>query len=106
MREKISKEYEEISSKNVKWFLIKSVIIKDEKISVTEKDLNDKIKEFETMNPNQISEIKKFYKEDKNKNKLKEDLINYNLFNSLENYFINKVKEISTDKIREKKDNK
>ena len=45
-------------------------------------------------------------KEDKNKNKLKEDLINYNLFNSLENYFINKVKEISTDKIREKKDNK
>ena len=26
------------------------------------------------MNPNQISEIKKFYKEDKNKNKLKEDL--------------------------------
>jgi len=104
--EKISKEYEEISSKNVKWFLIKSVIIKDEKINVTEKDLNDKIKEFETMNPNQVSEIKKFYKEDKNKNKLKEDLINYNLFNSLENYFINKVKEISTDKIREKKDNK
>ena len=51
-------------------------------------------------------EIKKFYKEDKNKNKLKEDLINYNLFNSLENYFINKVKEVSTDKIREKKDNK
>ena len=104
--DKISKEYEEISSKNVKWFLIKSVIIKDEKISVTEKDLNDKIKEFETMNPNQVSEIKKFYKEDKNKNKLKEDLINYNLFNSLENYFINKVKEVSTDKIREKKDNK
>ena len=101
--EKMSKEFESISSKNVKWYMIKSMLIKEEKINISEKDINAKIEEFEKQNPTKINEIKKFYKDEKNKSKLKEDLINYNLFNSLEKYFINKVKEISTDKIRNKK---
>ena len=101
--EKMSKEFENVSSKNVKWYMIKSMLIKEENISISEKDINAKIEEFEKQNPAQVNEIKKFYKDEKNKSKLKEDLINYNLFNSLEKYFINKVKEISTDKIRNKK---
>ena len=32
-----------------------------------------------------------------------EDLVNFNLFSNLEKYFINKVKELSTDKIKDKK---
>ena len=101
--EKMSKEFESISAKNVKWYMIKSILLKQENINVSDKDINDKIEEFEKQNPTQVNEIKKFYKDEKNKSKLKEDLINYNLFNSLEKYFINKVKEISTDKIRNKK---
>ena len=83
--------------------MIKRMLIKEENINISEKDINIKIEEFEKQNPTQVNEIKKFYKDEKNKSKLKEDLINYNLFNSLEKYFINKVKEISTDKIRNKK---
>ena len=101
--EKMSKEFESVSSKNVKWYMIKSMLIKEENINISEKDINIKIEEFEKQNPTQVNEIKKFYKDEKNKSKLKEDLINYNLFNGLEKYFINKVKEISTDKIRNKK---
>jgi len=101
--EKMSKEFESISAKNVKWYMIKSILLKQENINVSDKDINDKIEEFEKQNPTQVNEIKKFYKDEKNKSKLKEDLINYKLFNTLEKYFINKVKEISTDKIRNKK---
>jgi len=101
--EKMSKEFESISAKNVKWYMIKSILLKQENINVSDKDINEKIAEFEKQNPTQVNEIKKFYKDEKNKSKLKEDLINYKLFNILEKYFINKVKEISTDKIRNKK---
>jgi len=101
--EKMSKEFESISTKNVKWYMIKSILLKQENINVSDKDINEKIAEFEKQNPTQVNEIKKFYKDEKNKSKLKEDLINYKLFNILEKYFINKVKEISTDKIRNKK---
>jgi len=101
--EKMSKEFESISAKNVKWYMIKSILLKQENINVSDKDINDKIEEFEKQNPTQVNEIKKFYKDEKNKSKLNEDLINYKLFNTLEKYFINKVKEISTDKIRNKK---
>ena len=83
--------------------MIKSILLKQENINVSDKDINEKIAEFEKQNPTQVNEIKKFYKDEKNKSKLKEDLINYKLFNILEKYFINKVKEISTDKIRNKK---
>ena len=101
--EKMSKEFEDVSSKNVKWYMIKNILLKQENIKVSGKDINEKIEEFEKQNPTQINEIKKFYKDEKNQSKLKEDLINYKLFNILEKYFINKVKEISTDKIRNKK---
>ena len=101
--EKISKEFEQISMKNVKWYLIKALIIKNENINISDKDISIKIEEFISLNPSQKSEIKKFYKDEKNKSKLHEDLINYNLFSNLEKYFINKVKEISTDKIKDKK---
>ena len=102
-KEKMSKEFEDVSSKNVKWYMIKNILLKQENINVSDKDINEKIEEFEKQNPTQINEIKKFYKDEKNQSKLKEDLINYKLFNILEKYFINKVKEISTDKIRNKK---
>ena len=83
--------------------MIKNILLKQENINVSDKDINEKIEEFEKQNPTQTNEIKKFYKDEKNQSKLKEDLINYKLFNILEKYFINKVKEISTDKIRNKK---
>ena len=47
-------------------------------------------------------EIKKYYLQDENKQKLKEDLSNQKLYEKLENYFINKTNESSTDKLRKK----
>ena len=101
--DKISKEFEQISMKNVKWYLIKALIVKNEKINISDKDISAKIEEFISLNPSQKAEIEKFYEDEKNKNKLHEDLVNFNLFSNLEKYFINKVKELSTDKIKDKK---
>ena len=101
--ETMGQNFSGAATKNVKWYLIKSLIIRSENITVSNEDLIKKIKEFEQQNSNYLDEIKKFYSDDSNKEKLREDIINQNLFNVLEKYLINKVKDISTDKIRNKK---
>ena len=50
--------------------------------------------------PEYKKDIIKFYSEETNKNKFKEDMLNNKFFSKLENYFINKRKEILTDKIK------
>ncbi len=104
--ETMDKNFSDAAVKNVKWYLIKSEIIKSENIKVSDQDLKKKIKEFEQQNSQYLDEIKKFYSDDSNKQKLREDIVNQNLFNTLEKYLINKVKDVSTDKIRDKRDKK
>ena len=53
--------------------------------------------------PQYKKEIKKYYTDEKNKSKLLEDMTNQKLYESLEKYFINKVKESSTEKLRKNK---
>ena len=100
---KISDTLNENSENSVKWILIRDVLFKDEKVNISDKDLNIFIEDQIKKNPTYKKEIKKYYLENDNKQKLKEDLLNQKLYSSLESYFINKVKENSTDKLRKKK---
>ena len=67
------------------------------------KDVENEIKRLMEQSPSYKKDIKKFYSEDQNKNKLRDDILNGKIFNYLEGFFINKSKEISTDKIKQKK---
>ena len=53
--------------------------------------------------PQYKKDIKKFYTEEQNKNKLTEDILNNKFFSKMDSFFINKTKEVSTDKIKNKK---
>ena len=75
----------------------------DEKVNVSDKDIDVFIDDQIKKNPTYKKEIKKYYLENTNKQKLKEDLLNQNLYSSLEKYFVNKIQENSTDKLRKKK---
>ena len=97
------KNYDQISENNIKWFLAKDRLINEMKISINDNDVEKKIKDFIKDNKDMQGDIKKFYSEDKNKKKLKEDLINEKLFNSLNKFVTNKVSEKSTDELRKKK---
>ena len=102
-KEKMSKEISDLSKNTVKWHLIKELLIKEYKINLQESDIVKQIKDFIEKNPTQKDQINEFYNKPENKQKLAEDLINQSLFKELDKYFINKVKESSTDKIRNKK---
>ena len=100
---KVSDTLNKNSENSVKWILIRDVLFKDQKINISDKDINVFIEDQIKKNPTYKKEIKKYYLENDNKQKLKEDLINQKLYSSLESYFINKAKENSTDKLRKKK---
>tara|TARA_Y100001970_G_scaffold132575_1_gene163612 strand:- start:2467 stop:3762 length:1296 start_codon:yes stop_codon:yes gene_type:complete len=101
--EKMSKDLDNVSNKNIKWLLIREFLVEKEKISLSSKEVEDKIKDFIKETPNYKKDIIKFYSEENNKNKLREDLLSQKFFNKFDNFFINKVKEIKTDKIKQKK---
>jgi len=91
------------STKTVKWILIRDLLLEDEKIRITQDDGNSYIKEQMDKSPQYKKEIKKYYIDEKNKSKLLEDMTNQKLYESLGKYFINKVKESSTEKLRKNK---
>ena len=101
--EKMAKQLDEISDKNIKWLLIREYLVEKENIRLEKNEVDNKIKEMIKESPEHKKDIKKFYTEEQNKNKLTEDILNSKFFNKMDQFFINKTKEISTNKIKKVK---
>ena len=101
--EKMSKDLDDVSNKNIKWLLIREFLVEKEKISLAPDEVENKIKEMIKQSPDHKKEIIKFYNDENNKNKLREDMLSQVFFNKFDSFFINKAKEIKTDKIKQKK---
>ena len=101
--EKMSKDLDDISNKNIKWLLIREFLVEKEKISLSSSDVDNKIQDMIKESPDYKKDIIKFYNDEKNKTKLREDMLSQIFFNKLDKFFINKAKEVKTDKIKQKK---
>ena len=97
---KMEEEFNDTSNKNIKWLLIREFLMNKEKVFLDSEEVENKIQEMIQKTPEYKKDIIKFYSEETNKNKFKEDMLNNKFFSKLENYFINKRKEILTDKIK------
>ena len=98
--DKMNIEFSEISTKNIKWLLVREFLMEKEKVFLKGSEVDKQIEKSIKDSPNYKKDIIKFYNEQKNRDKLKEDMLNNKFFSKLENYFINKTKEIPTDKIK------
>ena len=87
---------------NIKWFLIKDQIIKEEDIDVTDEEIKNKIDEMITQNKENEDKIRDFMKESKNKQNLYNEILNDKLFDNLCDYAKVKVVEQSTNELRKK----
>ena len=101
--EKVSGTIIETAKKTVQWILIRELLIKDESIKITKEDIDKYLNEQMEKTPQYKKEIKKYYSDDQNKYKLHEDMTNQKLYESLEMYFINTIKELSTSKLKKNK---
>ena len=71
-----------------------------EKVFLKDSEVDSQIEKSIKDSKNYKKDIIKFYNDQSNRDKLKEDMLNNKFFSKLENYFINKTKEIPTDKIK------
>ena len=101
--EQAKEQYQEMANKNVKWYLIKSELVKTNKITILNEDLDKKIEELIKNNNNQKKEITEFYKKDENINNLHEQLLNNKLFEVINEFAINKISEKPTSDLRKEK---
>ena len=101
--EKMSDNLDDISNKNIKWLLIREFLVEKEKIFLDSIEVENKIKNMITESPEHKKDIIKFYNDEKNKTKLREDMLSQIFFTKIDTFFINKAKEVKTDKIKQKK---
>ena len=94
------------AEKNVKWLFIRNQLIEVENILISDKDVEQFIKDTIKANKTQAKEIKDFYDNEDNKNNLKSNLSTNKLFECLSNYANIKITEKSTDELRENKNEK
>ena len=98
----MTNDLDAIANKNMSWLLVRECLINKEGVLLNPDDVENKIKELIEQSPNYKKDIKKFYDDDQNKNKLRDELLNKKFFDKMEKYFVNKSKDILTDKIKNK----
>ena len=101
--DKMDEEFNKIANKNMKWLLIRDFLMNKEKVSLSNQEVDDSIQDMIKQSPDYKKDIIKFYNDENNKNKFKDDILNKKFFSKLEKYFVNKKKEIPTDKIKKNK---
>tara|TARA_Y100000590_G_C15681890_1_gene1000138 strand:- start:413 stop:1684 length:1272 start_codon:yes stop_codon:yes gene_type:complete len=98
--EEIRKNYKDQADRAVKWHLIKTKILDENKLNVSDKDIKSKIDELKKQNPNQSKQIDDFYKDHMNSHKLSDEILNKKLFDYLIEFSSNKVTEKSSKELQ------
>ena len=104
--EKLVADSEKVAYNMIKWYLVKQRIQLNEDVKISKKDIDNHIEDIIKKNHTQKNEIKEYYDKDENKNQLYNTLIDEKIFLCLHDYFINQIKEKSTDHLRKNKGKK
>ena len=91
-------------TKSVKWYLIRKALLKLEDLSVRDEELESHIEEILQSSKDEEGQIRRFYKKSSNRERLRDDLLNRNLFEKLKEYA--KVTEvpIATSDLRKQRE--
>jgi FKBP-type peptidyl-prolyl cis-trans isomerase (trigger factor) len=94
--------YQSHAEWNIKWYLIKDKIIEAENIDISDEGLHAKIEEAISKNKENEKQIRTFYGQSENKQKLYSEMLNDRLFERLSEFAKVKVVEESTNELRKK----
>ena len=100
--EQIRENYKSHAEWNIKWYLLKDKIIKNESLDISNDEIDGKIEEMISQNKGSEKKIAAFYKQSKNKQQLFNEMLNEKLFEKLSEYAKVKVVEESTNELRKK----
>ncbi|MAI88789.1 MAG: trigger factor [Candidatus Marinimicrobia bacterium] len=86
--------------RSIKWYLIRNKLIDKENLKIDDKDIDKHVELLVENSKSNENEIKRFYKKPSNMLKLKDDLLDRNLFKFLKEQAIVKLIDIKTEDLR------
>ena len=99
---KLEENYNSHAEWNIKWYLLKDLLIKNEGLEVSDEEINGNIDEFILKNKEDRKMLKSFYHKPKNRKLLHDRILDEKLFVRLSKFAKVKVVEESTNELRKK----
>ncbi|MFC1550764.1 trigger factor [Candidatus Neomarinimicrobiota bacterium] len=99
--QKVRDTYRTLAERNMKWYLIRKAIIKDQDVKITTQEIDTEIKRLQELSPEQSNEIKKYYKKPSSRTRLEDDLIEKKIIAYLEPFAKVKQVNVPTKSLRE-----
>ena len=105
-KEKVKEAYKPVAERNLKWYLIRNELIKDQSFDVSKDDLSNEIQRRKDKSPNQVKEIEKFFKKPSNRSRLEDDLVEKKILTYLIDFAKIKEVKVNTKDLRKQTENK
>ncbi len=105
-KEKVKEAYKPVAERNLKWYLIRNELIKDQSFDVSKDDLSNEIQRRKDESPNQVKEIEKFFKKPSNRSRLEDDLVEKKILTYLIDFAKIKEVKVDTKDLRKQTENK
>ena len=90
--------------RSIKWYLIRKALVNGEELSVSDEEVNEHIEKILESAEDEKGKIRRYYKKSSNKERLRDDLLDRSLFETLKEYA--KISEviISTSDLRKQRE--
>ena len=105
-KDELKENYQSQAEWNIKWYLLKDQLIAIEGMDITDEELDSKIAEMIIANKENEKQIKTFYKQPDNRQRLFDEMLNDKLFDKLTENASIKVVERSTNELRKQQTDK
>ena len=97
---KAKQTYKPIAEKNIKWYLIRNALLKEQGFKIESKELESEIKKLKSQNKSQASDVEKHFQKNENKKRLQDSLLEKKIIDFLIQYVKAKDVKILTKDLR------
>ena len=99
--EKVLDSYRPMAERNLKWYVIRKELIKNENLEISKQDVLDELEEIVKKTPSSEKDIRTYYRKPSNKQKIEDDLLEKKIISFLEEYAKIKEVKVETKTLRE-----
>ncbi|MFQ6604584.1 MAG: trigger factor [Fidelibacterota bacterium] len=90
--EQVRKTYTPVAERNMKWYLLRKAIIREQDLTVSREEVQVEIQRLKDRSPDYAKDIEKYYKKPSNREKIEDDLMEKKILEYIKQFA--KIKEV------------
>ena len=98
---KVRETYQAVAERNMKWFLVRKAIIKENELEVTKDEVQAEVQRLIDRSPDHTKEIEKYYKKLSNRTRIEDDLMEKKILDYLQKFAKIKEVDVKTKDLRQ-----